>query len=304
LRLQYPLILLVLSFAFSSCKYYKQDIMFQTEKSRNWVAEAKNNIEHTYRIKKHDLIEVQIFTNKGEILLDPNSELARQLTLVGAGGIGGTQQGVGGSLGGGASVGSTNTENTTQIGRYQVDEKGRVNLPLIGFIKIDSMTYEEVDSFLAKQFASYYEDPFVICRVANRRVYYISGQGAGGSTGGGGGGGGGIAGSSRMIALQHDNTHIFEILAAVGGVQAFSKVGKIRIIRGNLKDPMVQVLSLSTIESIMSADLIVQPNDIIYVEPGRRPFVEAFKDYAPVITSVFGVFSITLSTIIAVRAFR
>jgi polysaccharide biosynthesis/export protein len=106
-----------------------------------------------------------------------------------------------------------------------------------------------------------------------------------------------------MIALQHDNTNLFEVLATAGGIQAFSKGDKIRIIRGDLKNPSVQIVDVTTLEGIMAADLTIRPNDIIYVEPGRRVFVQAFSDYNPFIATILGTTSIFLSTLIAIRAF-
>lgn len=294
------LVLLGLCFFTSSCHYYRQDFMFQTDSSRNWIEASKVSAEKSYRIQKYDLMEIQVYVNKGEMLLGPSVDAIRQL-----GGNAGTTSGAisspnGGGAGGGGAVNNPGAiESTTQFGRFQVDGDGMLILPLIGKIKVEGLTYEEADNALAKAYAVYYEEPFVMARIANRRVFFLTGM-----LGQGGMAGAMMMGVSRVVALQHDRTHLFEVLASTGGIQAFANASKIRIIRGDLRNPSIQVVNLTTVEAIMAADLIVQPNDIIYVEPGRRPGVEAFRDYAPVVTTFLGIFSITLSTIVAVRAFR
>jgi len=290
----------------TSCKYYRQDVILQTETSRNWKV-AKTTLESSYKINRGDWLEIQLFTNKGELILDPNSDYARQVagTMMFQGGGSNISSGFSGSGstgGGGASAGiGGSSENTSQKGKFQVYPDGYIILPMIGRVRVDSLTYPKVDSLLAAKFEPFYEERFVITRSAFRRIFYLTA--IGGSTGGSGGGGGMSLGSSRVLPILHDNTHLLEVISMAGGMQAFSKASQVRIIRGDLKNPQVQIVNLQTIEGMMAADLMVQPNDIIYVEPGRRPIIEALKDFSPLISTVLGLSSLTLSTILAFRAF-
>ena len=99
----------------------------------------------------------------------------------------------------------------------------------------------------------------------------------------------------QVIQLANDNMNLLEVLALAGGVDGLNAGGggqglyryggradNIRIIRGNLKSPQVQEIDLTTIEGMRRGNLQVEPNDIIYVDPVRRPFLEALTDGAPV----------------------
>jgi len=69
------------------------------------------------------------------------------------------------------------------------------------------------------------------------------------------------------------------------------------LIRGDLQNPSVQIIDLSTIEGMRKAALNVEPGDIVYVEPIRRVFLEALADYLP----VFGAVTSVLTTYIVIK---
>ena len=229
---------------------------------------AKGN----YVVAPNDWISFQVYTNEGELLIDPNRELARE--IMGGGGGGMNQQmmnqqmmrqgggGVGGAVGGGLIGGF----------QYLVRPSGHVYLPMVGDIYVQGATYRELDSLLAQGYEEYYEDCFVLSRVVNRRALLVS-NGSDGST------------QSLTIQLTNENTSLIEVLTMSGGIGKFARANRIRIIRGDLSNPTVRIIDLSTIEGMTASDLIIYPNDIIYVEPGRRTFFEFLKD-ASVATSI------------------
>jgi hypothetical protein len=119
-----------------------------------------------------------------------------------------------------------------------------------------------------------------------------------------------------VIPLANDNMNLLEVLALAGGVDGNGggggglyryggKTSNIRIIRGDLKNPQVEQIDLSTIAGMRKANLQMEPNDIIYIEPVRRHFLEGLTDAGPVIGvigSVLGTISVTLSLILLARS--
>jgi polysaccharide export outer membrane protein len=98
----------------------------------------------------------------------------------------------------------------------------------------------------------------------------------------------------QVIPIENENTTLLEILAAAGGLNQRSKGSNIRLIRGPLDDPAVQIIDLSTIEGLKKASLQVLPNDVVYVEPVRRVFNETVRDAAPIIGVVTNVVTLLL----------
>ena len=133
---------------------------------------------------------------------------------------------------------------------YKVQSNGNVKIPILGEFKISGISLKEAELLIEKRLAQYYKDPFVILEVLNKRVYlFTSGSNA------------------QVVNLPNDNTTLFEVLAQAGGITGVGNAKRIKIIRGDLRDPVVYLIDLSKVESLPSSDLIMQANDIIYIDP-------------------------------------
>ncbi|RUA34274.1 MAG: polysaccharide export protein EpsE [Bacteroidetes bacterium] len=243
--------ILALALTISSCKVYRQNIILQSEsdiKSENFKEEVAK-IEGAYKIQAGDKINIEVYTNKGERVIDPNMELNSMTG--GSGGAGG--------------------------GRFMPDKEfevlptGTAILPLLGEIKIAGYSIAGLQEKLKEEYSEYYIQPYVRVRHLNRRVVVL------GALGG------------QVIPLENEKMTVLEILALSGGLNRDSKGRNIRLIRGPLDDPSVQIINLATIDGMQKANLQVLPNDIIYVEPIRRIFTESVRDIAPVIGVVTNV---------------
>lgn len=277
--------LLWLSSSCTTTKVSRQNVLFRLEGTTVDTARlrtALNRTERNYVIQANDYLDVRVYTNKGERILDPNGELP----FGNPGGLrGGTsRQGNTTRIGGGQQGGGT----TSGGAEFLVQDNGIVKLPMVEYVKISGYTLLEADSVLQIAYSQFYEQPFVVTRVTNSRIIVL------GAVGGGGG---------QVIPMSNDNMNLIEVLAIAGGIDGGaigtgnSRVGRttnIRLIRGDLKNPQIQVIDLSTFEGMRRANLQVEPNDIVYVEPIRRPFYEALADAGPVfglISSLVGLLS-------------
>ena len=93
---------------------------------------------------------------------------------------------------------------------------------------------------------------------------------------------------SSVVTLKNENTTLLEALAAAGGIPKDGLASRVKLIRGNLQDPDVYLLDLSTLEGIRQADLVLQSNDIIYIETRdqiAKRVTELIAPYASLISS-------------------
>ena len=277
---------------FSSCastQYYHKRTLFRLTDSQGRQLDstklriAVNRSERNYVIQANDFLEVRVNTNKGERILDPNGELQFGLPSGSLPSRGGSQNG-GGQSGGGATQSAPRSTGqgagaTTGASEFLVQADGIVVLPMVGRIRLSGLSLLQADSVLALRFNEYYKDAFVSTRVTNNRVIVL------GAAGG------------KVISLANDNMNLLEVLALAGGIDGASGSGgttgfyrnggradNIRIIRGNLKNPRVQQVDLSTLDGMRRASLQIEPNDIIYVEPIRRPLLDALVDAGPLLS--------------------
>jgi polysaccharide export outer membrane protein len=156
---------------------------------------------------------------------------------------------------------------------YLVEENGEVKMPVIGRVMLRGMSIKDAENFLQVQYAKYYKDPFVLLRVVNRQALVFHSDG----------------GKGTVVMLVNDHTTLFEALALAGGLSDYSRAFKIRIVRGDLKNPLIYTADISSIEGLMNSELNVYPNDIIYVDAGggfSKRLTQEFLPYLTILTSL------------------
>jgi polysaccharide export outer membrane protein len=154
---------------------------------------------------------------------------------------------------------------------YVVDKEGFAKIPVLGDFYVKGYTESELERLLAEKFAGLFVDPYVVLKVVNRRAIVFRGS------------------SASVINLNRTPTSLLEVLAAAGGLASDLKAYKIKIIRGDLKNPEVHLVDLSTLEGVRKTDLIVQGNDIIYIEQRRviaNDVLNTFMPYVSFITTI------------------
>ncbi len=153
---------------------------------------------------------------------------------------------------------------------YRVEFDGMVKLPIVQRVKLSGMTLREAEVFLEQQYTSYLNKPFVQLQVTNNRVIVFPG---------------GDGGAAKVVKLENSNTTVFEALAMAGGISD-GKAHNVKLIRGDLKNPQIYKIDLSTIEGVKKANLILQANDIIYVEPRAKYAQRLMAEIAPYLSIV------------------
>ena len=67
-------------------------------------------------------------------------------------------------------------------------------------------------------------------------------------------------------------------MAKSGGIEKNLKAYNIKIIRGDLKNPTIFQVDISTINGLINSDIILQSNDIVYIEPRRNVFTDSIRE--------------------------
>lgn len=214
------------------------------------LSSAINQAERNYLIQVDDLLSLDVFTNDGERIVDPNNEL---------------QQNIQGR------------QNTATF-NYLVKTDGTVKFPIVGQINIDSLTLDQAELMLQKKYDEFYKQSFVKLSFNNKRVVVLGATPAGG----------------QIIPLVNENVSLIEVLALSGGLDMGSKSQNIKVIRGNLSNPEVYQINLSTVSGMKQSTLDIEPGDIIYIEPWRRPFFEGTKDIAPILSLLSSTLALVL----------
>lgn len=138
---------------FGGCKAYRQDIMFKLDDNFTSadLAAAVKITERNYRLQKNDLLRFDLYTNKGERVVDPNFELRQ-------------------------GAGNQNFQNARQY-QYLVREDGLVKFPMIGDVDIEGLTIYEAEQKLQQLYSQHYIDPYAVLQFENKRVVVLGANG-------------------------------------------------------------------------------------------------------------------------------
>lgn len=230
-------ICLLIGIILTSCSSYKQNIMFSLPEGYD-VKQQVETAERNYIIQKNDLLELEVYTNKGERIIDPDLALAKDM--------------------------SVQNKDVRTVPSYLVDISGTSKFPMIGEFKLEGLSIRQAEEMLQKAYSTFYQDAFVILKFINKRVIVLGAPGG------------------QVIPLTNENVHLVEVLALAKGLGNDAKSQNIRVLR---KD-QVFVADLSTFEGYIKNNIAIEPGDIVYIEPIRRPFTESLRDYGPILSIV------------------
>jgi polysaccharide export outer membrane protein len=260
-KLSGVLLILLITFSFSGC--INQDIMFKTPKDYEFDV-PPDTIAEQYILQPNDIFFFRLFANDGFKLIDITN------------------------MTGNSNMSNANLfNNNSSLFQYFIEFDGSTKLPILGRVNLAGYTLRQAELYLQKEYAYSFNDPFVQLSVLNRRVFVFPGE----------------SGRAAVIGLQNNNTTLMEALALAGGLSENGKAQKVKLIRksDNPAEPLVYEFDLSRIEGLKYANMIVQTEDIIYVQPRKRIGRELLTDLTPWITLLTSLL-LTITTLQALAA--
>jgi polysaccharide export outer membrane protein len=186
-------------------------------------------------------------------------------------------------MGGGQGGGGMNMNMMQQQGGqgggfmgYLVNEDGEIDFPKFGTLKVLGMTQQDLRDSLQKKLLPFLVDPIVNVRIMNFRVTYITSDRA------------------TTTVIMNNKTNILQFLGMVGGVQWMDKRDNIVVIRQVNDLRQIIRINLTDASVFNSPAFYLQPNDVIYVEPNSRKFLETNIQLLSYVTSISSAVSIFL----------
>ena len=153
---------------------------------------------------------------------------------------------------------------------YMIRQDSIVKIPTVGEIKLGGMTKDSAEAILEQELAKYYQAPFVKITVTNRNVILFFDEGTKG----------------KKISIPEGGITLMEAIADAGGLTESSKSYKIKLIRGNNKNPEVYNFNIRSLEEFKKANFMLETNDIIYVDSRPKYAAKFLKEIQPYLTLV------------------
>lgn len=233
--------------------------MFKTD--HNYIYSKNPDFKKVpeYKISPNDILVFEIYTNNGFNLINSTTTTNSNITPTTSNSTSTNPTTTT------PSVSSTNNENKPE---YLVDADGNAKLPIIGKKHITGLTVREVENFLEECYSEFYNRPFVVAKVTNRRVVYFPGN----------------TSEARLITLTNDNITLLQLIASQGGISPYGKAGLIKLIRDVDNKHEVYHIDLSTIKGVDDANMVLQANDVVYVDPRSRISAKVKTELYPIIS--------------------
>lgn len=160
----------------------------------------------------------------------------------------------------------TNTSETIEenVGLL-VTQEGTVRLPLIGSFKIQGLTQDQASNALIKKYKKYIRNPYVLVEIKNQRVIVI-----------------GEVKKPGIVSVTNGTMNVIEAIARSGDLTDYASRVNIKVIRGDLRKPMIRNVDITNMSALSLSSLYLKPNDILYVQPrDMKGFNQAFNEISP-----------------------
>lgn len=252
-----PLIftLITILITFTSCNIRKNVVYFQTEET------ASNQTSFTPTLKVDDLLSITVMAD--------NAEAAAPFNLP--------------PITGFSSSNSGYIQGSPERSGYLIDDKGFVNLPIIGQVQVAGKKRTEVVTLLEETLKNYINNPVVNIQILNFKITVL-----------------GDVQKPGTYKIPNERITLLEAIGLSGDLAMTGRRKNVLVIRENDGKKEQYRLNLTKSEEVFNSPVYyLQQNDVVYVEPNiaSRSNGAFWKSSAPIFISTAGVIISTISVI-------
>jgi len=171
--------------------------------------------------------------------------------------------------------------NRTKDRGILINSKGYIRLPLVKKIYLAGLTQTEAQEKIEEKFRRYIKSPDVYFEVLNKRAYVI-----------------GEVNNPGEIELINEKLSLIQVLSKAGDLKDSANRQAIMILRSGKDRINSEIVNLTDFNSLKTANLIIKPNDIVYVLPND---MKAFNVKVGEANPIFNLISNMLSPFITVK---
>lgn len=225
----------VMAMSFCSCNSSKDVLYFQDLKAGDSVAMAAIPVPVT--VRPDDKISIVVNSRDPQLMALFNlPRVNKQMSTVG-------------------QASSTNVSNGQDVMGYTVDSRGEIDFPVLGKIKVEGKTREEIGAYIKNELITknLVKDPVVTVEFMNLCVSVL-----------------GEVNSPGRYGIDRDKTTIIDALSMAGDLTINGNRNNVTVLRQDGDVQRVYAIDLTSGNDIYSSPAYyLQQNDVIYVEPNE-----------------------------------
>ena len=142
---------------------------------------------------------------------------------------------------------------------YLIKDDGKLELPSFGNVQASGYTLRELESIIKNIAVSYFDEPVVKINIINFDVTVL-----------------GEVQNPGTFQINNPDLNLLYALSLANDITEFGNRKRVKVIRKNDDISRVFYVDLTDQKMLNSEDFMLQPKDIIYVEPLKKKFF-AFK---------------------------
>jgi polysaccharide export outer membrane protein len=178
---------------------------------------------------------------------------------------------------------STSTLNSQKQERgLLVNSRGDIRIPLVKSIHIAGLTQTEAEDVIENALKIYIKQPDVQVEVLSKRAYII-----------------GEVKNPGEFELINERITLLQLIAKAGDLTDTANRQSILILRSENRSKVeTEVVNLTDINSLKMANLMIKPNDIVYVTPNN---MKAFNTGVKEVDPIFNLIGHVLTPFVSIK---
>lgn len=222
---------------FTACRSTKEFTLFQDVDRNQKMPNVSRKISE-YKVHPYDNLYISIKTMNPEVnkLFDANESTSSYSA--------GTMQMYGDYV-------------SQYINGYQVDSLGTITLPILGSIEVAGLTLKQIQDRVQKKSLEFLKDPSIKVKLLSFKIN-VSGE----------------VKNPGVYYIYNQKINILEAISMANGVTDNAKINEALLVRENTNGTSTYNIDLTSRYLLMSEGYYLQPNDMIYLKPGRNKHME------------------------------
>jgi polysaccharide export outer membrane protein len=255
----FTILVIFIALCFTSCRSAKDFTLFQDLLKNQQIANYSGNVEE-YKVRPYDNLYVNIKTLNPDV--NKLFDASESTTSYSAG----TQQMYGDYV-------------SQYINGYQVDSMGKISLPIIGNLGVAGLTLKQVQEKIQKSSLEFLKEPSVKVKLLSFKVN-INGE----------------VKNPGVYYSYNEKLNILEAISMANGLTDNAQINQTIVVRETAKGSSTYKIDLTSKNLLTSEVYYLQPNDLIYVKPGKNKHVElnstSYSLFLTTITTLLLVYNI------------
>jgi len=160
---------------------------------------------------------------------------------------------------------------------FLVDNAGDIQVPMLGNIKVDGLTTSQIRNILLEKLDKYLQSPTVSVRFSNFKITIL-----------------GDVARPGVYPVPNERITILEALGLSGDLSVYGLRKGVKLIREVNGKNQIYKIDLTSKDVLNSPYMYLQPNDVIYVDPGGGKAANADNIYRILPIIISGVSALTV----------